>query len=322
MLERNWPHFVPLAPFALACIHDHWCSLIVSQCEIIGTHQEDFPHHSRCWLQTVSLLIVTSLHCSALDHLFAPFHNLHFIPYSRRDASWVGISIWMLTLWPTIMLAPYPFHPAFFKWYWYKTIQAHYINQVSFQEIKTHSVQHWGKMPGPHSSLFMAYMHLTQDHWVDSTLALPWEWRSALEMRNHHHPYYAKPVPCQHRLKFSSIAPSGLMTMTLVIILFCCKVLPLHELGIILCWGTPPNLPTTPRIPNSNLCCHDQMGACLRRLDVAISYLLLLRSTCHDPFFMPHSFFFQWDNHNTSGPLTYLVLLIHWCFSIHAELFR
>ena len=36
-------------------------------------------------------------------------------------------------------------------------------------------------MPGPHSSLFMAYMHLTQDHRVDSTLALPWERRSALE---------------------------------------------------------------------------------------------------------------------------------------------
>jgi hypothetical protein len=87
MLHRDWPHFVPLAPFASACIHDHWCPLIVSQHEIIGTHQEDCPHHSRCWLQTVSLLIVTSLHRSALDHPFAPFHNLHFIPYSRRDAS-------------------------------------------------------------------------------------------------------------------------------------------------------------------------------------------------------------------------------------------
>ncbi len=37
-----------LAPFALACIHDHWCPFIVSQREIIGTHQEDCPHHSRC----------------------------------------------------------------------------------------------------------------------------------------------------------------------------------------------------------------------------------------------------------------------------------
>ena len=36
-------------------------------------------------------------------------------------------------------------------------------------------------MPGPHSSLFMAYMHLTQDHRVDSTPALPWERGSALE---------------------------------------------------------------------------------------------------------------------------------------------
>ena len=79
------------------------------------------------------------------------------------------------------MLAPYPFHPAFYELYRYKTIQARYINQESSQEIKTHSVQLWGEIPGPHSSLFMAYMHLTQDHWVDSTLVLPWERRSALE---------------------------------------------------------------------------------------------------------------------------------------------
>jgi hypothetical protein len=45
-----------------------------------------------------------------------------------------------------------------------KTIQARYINQESSQEIKTRSVQHGGEMPGLHSSLFMAYMHLTQDH--------------------------------------------------------------------------------------------------------------------------------------------------------------
>jgi len=64
---------------------------------------------------------------------------------------------------------------------YHKTIQARYINQESSQEIRTRSVQHGGEMPGPHSSLFMAYMHLTQDHRVDSTLALPWERRSALK---------------------------------------------------------------------------------------------------------------------------------------------
>ncbi len=151
-------------------------------------------------------------------------------------------------------------------------------------------------MPGPHSSLFMAYMHLTQDHWVDSTLALPWEKRSALEHQfygvqavcvHHHHPYYAKPVPCQYQSLLSTIGPFGLVTMALVIILFCRKVLPLHKLGI-MCWGTPPYLPTTPWILDSKLCCYDQMRACLRQLDVAISYLLLLRSTCHNPSFMPH----------------------------------
>ena len=47
-------------------------------------------------------------------------------------------------------------------------------------------------------------------------------------------------------------------------------------------------LNTTPRILDSKLCCHDQMQACRLWLAVAIPYLLLLRSTCHDPSFMPH----------------------------------
>ncbi len=33
--------------------------------------------------------------------------------------------------------------------------------------------------------IIMARMHLTQDHWVDSTLALPWERRSASEQHFH-----------------------------------------------------------------------------------------------------------------------------------------
>ena len=108
-------------------------------------------------------------------------------------------------------------------------------------------------------------------------------------LRNQHHPCYANPVLGQYWTMSCSQAYFGEVTMALVIILFCRKILPLHELGI-LCWGTPPHphLPTTPRILDSKLSCHDQMRACLLRLDVAISYLLLLRSTCHDPSFMPH----------------------------------
>ena len=79
----------------------------------------------------------------------------------------------------------------------------------------------------------------------------------------------------------------GEVTMALISILFAARCCQLHELGI-LCWGTPPNLPTTPRILDRTLCCHDHMHACLRRRAIVFSYLLLLRSTCHDPSFMSH----------------------------------
>jgi hypothetical protein len=195
------------------------------------------------------------------------------------------------------MLAPYPFHPAFYELYRYKTIQARYINQESSQEIKTHSVQLWGEMPGPHSSLFMAYMHQTQDHWVDSTLALPWERRSALEHKNFG-VQAVRVVPIWSPLLRKSCTWSvsddamfqayfGEVTMALISILFAARCCQLHELGI-LCWGTPPNLPATPRILDRTLCCHDHMHACLRRRAIVFSYLLLLRSTCHDPSFMSH----------------------------------
>jgi hypothetical protein len=85
--------------------------------------------------------------------------------------------------------------------------------------------------------------------------------------------------------------------------------LPLHELGI-MCWGTPPNPPTTPWILDIKLCCHDQMQACLQRLDVAISYLLLLRSTCHDPSFMspyPSSFCEPTATHLSHWPTPYCI---------------
>ena len=200
------------------------------------------------------------------------------------------------------------------KWYRYnRTIQACYINQVSSQEIKTRTVQHSEARclaRTLHFSWPTCTWHKINE--FDSTLALPWGRRFALEHQfygvqavcvHHHHPYYAKPVPCQYRSTLSSIAPFGLVTMARVIILFCCKVLPLHELGI-MCWGTPPNPPTTPWILDIKLCCHDQMQACFRRLDVAILYLPLLRSTCHDPL----PLFFLWANRNTSEPLTYSVL--------------
>ena len=190
---------------------------------------------------------------------------------------------------------------------------------MSSQEIKTRSVQH-SEVRCLARTLHFCWPTCTwhKINEFDSTLALPWGRRFASEHQfygvqavciHHHHPYYAKPVPCQYRLTLSSIAPFGLVTMALVIILFCCKVLPLHELGI-MCWGTPPNPPTTPWILDIKLCCHDQMQACLRRLDVAILYLLLLRSTCHDPSFMspyPSSFCEPTATHLSHWPTPYCI---------------
>jgi hypothetical protein len=79
----------------------------------------------------------------------------------------------------------------------------------------------------------------------------------------------------------------GEVTMALISILFAARCCQLHELGI-LCWGTSPNLPTTSRILDRTLCCHDHMHACLRRRAIVFSYLLLLRSICHDPSFVSH----------------------------------
>jgi hypothetical protein len=98
-------------------------------------------------------------------------------------------------------------------------------------------------MPGPHSSLFMAYMHLTQDHRVDSTLALPWERRSALEQQiSGVQAVCVAPISSPLLRKSCTWSVSddvmfqayfGEVTMALVIILFCRKILPLHELGIL-----------------------------------------------------------------------------------------
>jgi hypothetical protein len=167
-------------------------------------------------------------------------------------------------------------------------------------------------MPGPHSSNFMAYMHLTQDHWVwfYSGIALgeevcfgtPILWGASC-VRTPSSPLLRKTCTLSVSVVVKSHCTfrSGDHGSSKYLVLK--QGFAITELGI-LCWGTPPNQPTTPRILDSKMCCHDQKQACLWRLDVAISYLLLLRSTCHDPSFMPHYPF------SFSEPTT--IHLSHW----------
>ena len=162
-------------------------------------YQEDCPHHSRCWFQTVSLLIVTSLHCSALDHPCTPSHDFHFIPYCRRVASWVGILIWIskvnnrtpeMTLRKTLSSGqPYlrppcnSFEGMSIKVYSIQVpVQDNssmlYKSSLSSQAIVTCSVQYWGELPGPHSLSLSSCPTCTWHKIIESDSTL-WHWRSA-----------------------------------------------------------------------------------------------------------------------------------------------
>ncbi len=115
-------------------------------------------------LSTPFLMLIMHNHYLVDCHFFALFcldntsvstHDIHRIPYSQMDASWVGIAIWISTFWPTTMLCS-----SFWgHWilnllkYWYKTIQACIKIQVISQEtLDLCSLQYWGELLGPHSS--------------------------------------------------------------------------------------------------------------------------------------------------------------------------
>ena len=165
------------------------------------------PNHSLQRLSTQFLMLITNsllvdcyffaLFC--LGPSLCTIPQIPILPYSRRDASWVGIAFGYPTFGQLLCCVAVqrpcdrtcPSYLCSLTYRYLKTIPARYINRLSSQEIlKICFVQHCGEMPGLLSSFFMAYMHLTQDHWVDSTLALPWERRSALE----HQFYGVQPV--------------------------------------------------------------------------------------------------------------------------------
>ncbi len=171
-------------------------------------------------------------------------------------------------------------------------------------------------MPGPHSSLFMAYMHLTQDHRVDSTVALPWERRSALEHQFIGCKLFAWPTsPLLCKSCTWSVSDDvmfqayfGEVTMALVIILFCFKILPLHGLGISVLRDTTkpayhsknPWQQVVLSWPNASLssmawCCNFLSSIAQEHLPWSIFHAAL-------------SLFFLWTNHDISESLTYSVL--------------
>ena len=124
-----------------------------------------------------------------------------------------------------------------------------YKSSLSSQEIVTCSVKYWGELPGPHSLSLSSWPTWTWHKIIesDSTLwrclgskvcfgtPILWGARSA-----------RTPISSPLLRKVMFQAYFGLVTMALVHRLFCCKILPSQELGI-LCWRTPPNLSTTLR---------------------------------------------------------------------------
>ncbi len=110
----GWPCYVVIDCTLCYLHYLHWLAFVIN-----GGHWHWFspsmrllaPHAPR-WLSTLFLMLITNslfvfvtyLHHSALDHPCAPSHNLHFILYSQRDTSLVGIASWRSSFWPTIML--------------------------------------------------------------------------------------------------------------------------------------------------------------------------------------------------------------------------
>ncbi len=143
--------------------------------------------------------------------------------------------------------------------------------------------------------IIMACMHLTQDHWVDSTLALPWERRSASEQEFHGVRLcaYTYITPIAQIFYLVSI---GQRHVPLQLMVWWPWLLPVSCFAARFCHCTSVVVSvrdtTKPayhsRILDRTLRGCDQKHACLWRRAVAFSYLLLLRSTCHDPSFMSH----------------------------------
>ncbi len=115
------------------------------------------------------------------------------------------------------------------------TNQVHIKIQMSSRETwDPCAVQYWGKLPGPYSLLLSSWPVCTWHKIIefDSTLALPWERRSASEQQfnglqaecvHQHHPYYANPSLGQYWTTSCSIALYGLVTMALASILLATK---------------------------------------------------------------------------------------------------
>ncbi len=179
-----------------------------------------------------------------LDYSRAPIHDVHRIPYSQRDASWVGIAIWISTFWPTTMLcSSFRVHlnSNLFK-YRYKTIQVHYINQVwALKQLQlilynieasclahTLNLYHHGPYAPDKRSSSWFYSGVALGEEVCFGTAISWGQAVCVHLR---HPYYANPLLGLYWTTSCSIAPYGLATMALASILFCRKMLPLHKLG-------------------------------------------------------------------------------------------
>ena len=180
------------------------------------------------------------------------------------------------------------------------------------------SVQHWGEMPGPHFSLFMAYMHLTQDHRVDSTLALPWERRSALEQQISGVQAVCV-APISSPLLRKSCTWSVLDDVMFPSLFWwgdhgsCNHLVLLQDFAITRAWYSVLRDTTKPAYHSKNPWQQVVLSWPNASLSATAWCCKFLSSIAqeHLPWFIFHaalSLFFLWANHDTSEPLTYSVL--------------
>ncbi len=106
MLYCNWLHLVP------QCLHYlHWLLFEFNSIHWFSPSVRLLTFTQMCLSHSCTKKIIHPIFnadyvlcCSDLHSTGASPHNLHFIPYSQRDASWFGIAIWISTCWPTVML--------------------------------------------------------------------------------------------------------------------------------------------------------------------------------------------------------------------------
>ncbi len=176
--------------------HLHWLAFMING-SIDFLPAVDYQHPPRRLSSPFLMLITNSLFVDC--DFFASFclgPSLRTIPYSPLYtllskgcllSGYCNSDINILAYYYAVYQFQRPLKFNFIQVLVQDNSSALYKSSLSSQAIATCSVQYWGKLLGLHSLSLSSwpYAPLTQDRWVDSTLVLPWERRSALEQQFH-----------------------------------------------------------------------------------------------------------------------------------------